>query len=279
MRYKSNPTRINVDTNYGPTSEIEFPAVTFCNPNFITNSQVSGLISSLWVDLNTNLKTQLIRFYCSVKLIPKLKMSRGKILRLASNTPRGLPTRLALLTPPSCRTFRKYCQRIDSMCKQRWRSSCTLAQNFSGDVAGKALSLTVRKFSGLLKLIKDIAAPLTFSNQLVHQSRVMFKRFAKLNTSDQKWAFQSSLIHSLNTTRWRQWTAKESKFLLTNTICIQAREQLSECFRISRKLTLKFVLREQIVQTPSGLCRYQIVDASSTMNTLWSKFFRQNESA
>lgn len=57
MRYKSNPTRINVDTNFGPTSEIEFPAVTFCNPNFIADSQVSGLISSLWVDCVTNLKT------------------------------------------------------------------------------------------------------------------------------------------------------------------------------------------------------------------------------
>lgn len=49
MRYKSNPTRINVDTNFGPISEIEFPAVTFCNPNFITNSQVMGLIASLCV--------------------------------------------------------------------------------------------------------------------------------------------------------------------------------------------------------------------------------------
>lgn len=47
MRYKSNPTRINVETNYGPISEIEFPAVTFCNPNFITDSQVRGLIKSL----------------------------------------------------------------------------------------------------------------------------------------------------------------------------------------------------------------------------------------
>lgn len=49
MRYKSNPTRINVDTNYGSISEIEFPAVTFCNPNFITDSQVAALVNSLWV--------------------------------------------------------------------------------------------------------------------------------------------------------------------------------------------------------------------------------------
>lgn len=47
IRYKSNPTRINVDTNFGPISEIAFPAVTFCNPNFITDSQVQGLIKSL----------------------------------------------------------------------------------------------------------------------------------------------------------------------------------------------------------------------------------------
>lgn len=54
MRYKSNPTRINVDTNFGPISEIEFPAVTFCNPNFITDSQVAALVNSLWVQTWTN---------------------------------------------------------------------------------------------------------------------------------------------------------------------------------------------------------------------------------
>lgn len=47
IRYKSNPTRINIDTNFGPISEIEFPAVTFCNPNFIADSMVHGLINSL----------------------------------------------------------------------------------------------------------------------------------------------------------------------------------------------------------------------------------------
>ena len=47
IRYKSNPTRINIDTNFGPISEIEFPAVTFCNPNFIADSMVLGLINSL----------------------------------------------------------------------------------------------------------------------------------------------------------------------------------------------------------------------------------------
>lgn len=47
MRYKSNPTRINVETNFGPISEIEFPAVIFCNPNFITDSQIYGLVHSL----------------------------------------------------------------------------------------------------------------------------------------------------------------------------------------------------------------------------------------
>ena len=47
LRYKSNPTRINVDTNYAPISEIEFPAVIFCNPNFISDSQVMTLIRSL----------------------------------------------------------------------------------------------------------------------------------------------------------------------------------------------------------------------------------------
>lgn len=54
MRYKSNPTRINVDTNFGPISEIEFPAVTFCNPSFITDSQVAALVNSLWVQIEIN---------------------------------------------------------------------------------------------------------------------------------------------------------------------------------------------------------------------------------
>jgi acid-sensing ion channel, other len=49
MRYKSNPTRINVETFFGPISEIEFPSITFCNPNFITDSQVQGLIKSIEV--------------------------------------------------------------------------------------------------------------------------------------------------------------------------------------------------------------------------------------
>lgn len=46
-RYKSNPVRINILTNFGPISELEFPAVTFCNPNFIADSMVKGLIKSL----------------------------------------------------------------------------------------------------------------------------------------------------------------------------------------------------------------------------------------
>lgn len=61
LRYKSSPTRINVDRNYAPISEIEFPAVTFCNPNIITDSQVFALVRSLWVNqtlfLNYSLKT------------------------------------------------------------------------------------------------------------------------------------------------------------------------------------------------------------------------------
>ncbi|KAG5667100.1 hypothetical protein PVAND_015099 [Polypedilum vanderplanki] len=47
IRYKSNPVRINILTNFGQISELEFPAVTFCNPNFIANSMVDGLIKSL----------------------------------------------------------------------------------------------------------------------------------------------------------------------------------------------------------------------------------------
>jgi hypothetical protein len=51
VRYKSNPTRINVETNFAPISELEFPAITFCNPNFIIGSQVKALADSLLVVL------------------------------------------------------------------------------------------------------------------------------------------------------------------------------------------------------------------------------------
>jgi len=54
MRYKSNPTRINVDTNFGPISDIDFPAVIFCNPNFITDSRVENLIKTLEDNENFN---------------------------------------------------------------------------------------------------------------------------------------------------------------------------------------------------------------------------------
>lgn len=30
-RYKTNPTRVNVDTNHAPISELNFPAITICN--------------------------------------------------------------------------------------------------------------------------------------------------------------------------------------------------------------------------------------------------------
>lgn len=30
-RYKTNPTRVNVDTNHAPLSELNFPAITICN--------------------------------------------------------------------------------------------------------------------------------------------------------------------------------------------------------------------------------------------------------
>lgn len=46
-KFQSNPTRINIETNFGAIHEIEFPAVTFCNPNFITDSMVDKLIKSL----------------------------------------------------------------------------------------------------------------------------------------------------------------------------------------------------------------------------------------
>jgi Amiloride-sensitive sodium channel len=48
IRYKSNPTRVNIETNFGAIYELDFPAVTFCNPNFIADSMVSGLIKSLY---------------------------------------------------------------------------------------------------------------------------------------------------------------------------------------------------------------------------------------
>ncbi|CRL08251.1 CLUMA_CG020926, isoform A [Clunio marinus] len=47
MRYKSNPTRINLKTSFGQINEIEFPAVTFCNPNFMTLSRIKVLQDSL----------------------------------------------------------------------------------------------------------------------------------------------------------------------------------------------------------------------------------------
>lgn len=47
IRYKSNPVRINIQTNFGKISDLEFPAVTFCNPNFIADSMVEGLVKSL----------------------------------------------------------------------------------------------------------------------------------------------------------------------------------------------------------------------------------------
>lgn len=31
QRYKSNPTRVNVDTNHAPLNQLNFPAVTICN--------------------------------------------------------------------------------------------------------------------------------------------------------------------------------------------------------------------------------------------------------
>lgn len=31
QRYKTNPTRVNVDTNHAPLTELNFPAITICN--------------------------------------------------------------------------------------------------------------------------------------------------------------------------------------------------------------------------------------------------------
>lgn len=47
MRYKSNPTRINVDSNFGPIRDLTFPAIILCNTNFFTESQANMLIKTL----------------------------------------------------------------------------------------------------------------------------------------------------------------------------------------------------------------------------------------
>ena len=47
LRYKSNPTRINVDTSFSPISDLVFPAIILCNTNFYTELQANVLIKTL----------------------------------------------------------------------------------------------------------------------------------------------------------------------------------------------------------------------------------------
>lgn len=46
-RYKSNPTRMNVETNYAPISDITFPAITFCSSNLISIKKISAFVKTL----------------------------------------------------------------------------------------------------------------------------------------------------------------------------------------------------------------------------------------
>ena len=48
IRYKSNPTRLNVDTNHEPIGNTAFPAVIFCN-NLLTKTQNNFLEENLCV--------------------------------------------------------------------------------------------------------------------------------------------------------------------------------------------------------------------------------------
>lgn len=48
-RYKSNPTRMNVETNYAPMAQISFPAVTFCSSDAISLGKVNEFVKTLYV--------------------------------------------------------------------------------------------------------------------------------------------------------------------------------------------------------------------------------------
>ncbi|CAO1344894.1 unnamed protein product [Diamesa hyperborea] len=75
MRYKSNPTRINVDSNFGPIRDLTFPAIILCNTNFFTESQANVLIKTFELD---DVELQ-------VELAIKLRMITGFTTATAGN--------------------------------------------------------------------------------------------------------------------------------------------------------------------------------------------------
>lgn len=46
-RYKSNPTRMNIETNHGSLQEVSFPAITFCSTNRISFLKAIKLVQTL----------------------------------------------------------------------------------------------------------------------------------------------------------------------------------------------------------------------------------------
>lgn len=48
-RYKSNPTRVNVDTNHAPLNLLDFPAVTICNIARMSYERASYVVDTMLV--------------------------------------------------------------------------------------------------------------------------------------------------------------------------------------------------------------------------------------
>lgn len=47
IRYKSNPTRMNVETNFGPIAEVPYPAITVCSTNYVSMKKTRSFVNSL----------------------------------------------------------------------------------------------------------------------------------------------------------------------------------------------------------------------------------------
>lgn len=46
-RYISNPSQIYVESNHAPINDLQFPAVTFCHENQISNQRAESMIKTL----------------------------------------------------------------------------------------------------------------------------------------------------------------------------------------------------------------------------------------
>lgn len=133
QRYKSNPTRLSVESSYVPLNQLDIPAVTFCQISRVDFNGINTLIDKLQVQLpkyhDTALNTVWLRCFSLHFYIAFCRKTwlRQWHLNTLANRPDSLTT--SSTTRPNSGSWTKYWRRTTTLPK--WRPSICINRAMS----------------------------------------------------------------------------------------------------------------------------------------------------